>query len=243
MASGRRRIDDRQRPCSCERPAVVPAFLFVIALVFGEFDARVGEQPGLVAGRGIAPHPVCVLAGRETEPRHMLKGFLIPSVLAALTASAALPAGAGEAPRLEALRPGAYEIEFRLELPHLKEIADRRRAAMCLTAPQAAATQGLGVVSDNNPLSACMPTNVERSAGILAFDIVCPGTNAARGRADYRLGADWFEGRIAMKMGGKNMTMTEVQSGRRSGDCDSASVPAPLPSPGAAATPQMQHQN
>jgi hypothetical protein len=34
-----------------------------------------------------------------------------------------------------------------------------------------------------------------------------------------------FEGRIAMVMGGKNMTMTEVQSGRRVGGCDLSSPP------------------
>lgn len=51
------------------------------------------------------------------------------------------------------------------------------------------------------------------------FDIVCPGRNAASGSAIYRLAAESFEGRISMKMGGKNMTMFERQVGRRIGDC------------------------
>jgi hypothetical protein len=34
-----------------------------------------------------------------------------------------------------------------------------------------------------------------------------------------------FEGRIAMVMGGKNMTMSEVQTGRRVGSCDPSAPP------------------
>jgi hypothetical protein len=55
---------------------------------------------------------------------------------------------------------------------------------------------------------------------VLRFDILCEGRGAAWASAVYRLMPDAFEGRIAMVMGGKNMTMTEVQSGRRIGACD-----------------------
>jgi hypothetical protein len=36
------------------------------------------------------------------------------------------------------------------------------------------------------------------------------------------LAADHFAGRVAMVMGGKNMTMVEVQRAQRVGDCGSA---------------------
>jgi hypothetical protein len=56
----------------------------------------------------------------------------------------------------------------------------------------------------------------------LSFDILCDGRGAARARAVYTLMPRGFEGRIAMVMGGKNMTMTEVQAGHRVGSCDMA---------------------
>ncbi len=60
---------------------------------------------------------------------------------------------------------------------------------------------------------------VERDGDALRFAIACEGRGAARASAVYRLLPEAFEGRIAMVMGGKNMTMTEVQSGRRIGPC------------------------
>ena len=141
----------------------------------------------------------------------------------------------------EALRPGAYEIEFRLEMPHLEWVAASRQAAICVRDRDLVETQGLGAVSDNNPLSACPATNMTRAQGALEFDIACPGANAARGHARYLIGTDRFDGRIDMKMGGKNMTMTEVQSGRRRGDCSSAAKPAP--DVRIDVKPQMQHRN
>jgi hypothetical protein len=46
----------------------------------------------------------------------------------------------------------------------------------------------------------------------------------AKARADYTLSADRFEGRIFIVLGAKNMTMTEVQAGRRVGACGPAAT-------------------
>lgn len=130
-------------------------------------------------------------------------------------------AGAQESGKREMdLQPGAYEITYRLELPHVDLAEPGRRAAICIVASTADLTQGLGAVSDNNPLARCQSEDARRTReGALAFTIVCPGANAARGEAVYQLQGDRFEGRIAMRMGGKNMTMTETQSGNRTGTC------------------------
>jgi hypothetical protein len=120
------------------------------------------------------------------------------------------------------LQPGAYTVTFRLELPHLESFSETRQAAICVVAPESNPTQGLGAVSDNNPLASCAAAELRRgSDGTLTFDIACGavGSDGARGSAVYRLGNDRFSGRIAMKMGGKNMTMTEIQDGVRSGAC------------------------
>jgi len=81
-------------------------------------------------------------------------------------------------------------------------------------------THGLAVLSGNNPLGRCPASNIREEGSSLTFDVVCPGVNAATGSARYTFRAQGFDGAIAMKMGGKNMTMTERQSGRRTGYCN-----------------------
>ena len=81
------------------------------------------------------------------------------------------------------------------------------------------------MLSGNNPLARCPASNVRRDGAILRFDILCEGRGVAWARAVYTLEPGAFEGRIAMVMGGKNMTMTEVQTGRRIGPCAPPSTP------------------
>ena len=80
-------------------------------------------------------------------------------------------------------------------------------------------THGLTALSENNPLAHCPVVNVRQEGAALSFDIVCPGGNAAVATAKYHLTEQTFDGRISMKLGGKNMTMTETQSGHRTGAC------------------------
>src|SRR5215472_1991829 len=149
-----------------------------------------------------------------------MRRLLIATTLCAGTSigSACL---AAEAPVLE---PGQYEVTVRLELPHLENATSARLARICVTGGTRSA-HGLAVLSDNNPLARCPAGNLREDGGTLSFDIVCPGGNAAIGSAKFTIRAQSFEGAIAMKMGGKNMTMTERQSGRRVGDCNHAVLP------------------
>ena len=146
-----------------------------------------------------------------------LRAALVAVALAVLAAGAAEAGGAR-------LRDGAYQVEVSLDLPHVANTGARKTATVCVSA-RGRADYGLVVLSDNNPLAACPATNVRQDGDRLTFDIVRAGANAARATATYTLGAERFRGRIAMKMGGKNMTMTETQHGRRVGDCDPADRP------------------
>jgi len=130
-------------------------------------------------------------------------------------------AGAAQAEPL--LQDGAYEVAVRLELPNVLSRGPDSTTMVCL--PYGGANGALPVLSANNPLAKCPASNVEREGAVLRFDILCEGRGAAFAHAVYQLGPDAFEGRIAMVMGGKNMTMTEVQSGRRIGSCDPSRVP------------------
>ena len=138
----------------------------------------------------------------------------------ACVGSAILTIGSPIASSAAALKSGAYEGEVRLELPHLEDLRQSKRARICVSAESGAGNRGIGVLSENNPLARCPLSNIANDGNALAFDIVCEGKNAGHATARYILGPEQFRGRIEMQMGGKNMTMTEVQSGHRIGPCE-----------------------
>lgn len=119
---------------------------------------------------------------------------------------------------------GTYEITARLELPHLERWAVDRTTRVCIADIETAAVP-LPVLSANNPFAHCRAVNVISDGADLRYDIVCPQRGAAKATAVYTLTSHGFAGHIAMTMGAKNMTMTEVQHGRRVGDCE----PSPRP--------------
>jgi hypothetical protein len=117
------------------------------------------------------------------------------------------------------LQPGSYEVEVRLELPNVVNWAGKKTTTICVANAEGTSDSPFPVLSDNNPLATCPARNVQRNGAMLSFDIACPGRDGARARAVYTLMPRGFEGRIAMVMGSKNMTMTETQVGRRIGAC------------------------
>ncbi len=139
-----------------------------------------------------------------------------------LAAAPSCQAHAGE----DLLAAGRYDVDVRLELPHVEDLNMKKTTAICLAPDGGDGSRGLTVLGDNNPLSRCPASNVRQDGSVLTFDIVCEGTNAARASASYTLSETAFRGRIAMKMGGKNMTMSETQVGRRVGACPEA-LPRP----------------
>jgi hypothetical protein len=119
------------------------------------------------------------------------------------------------------LPAGSYAITTRLELPHLERWAIDKTTTICLSGRAAGGRMPIPVLSDNNPYAACTAANLVIDHGRLEYDVLCPGRDAAKAHATYSLAADHFAGRVAMVLGGKNMTMTEVQRAHRVGDCGS----------------------
>jgi hypothetical protein len=133
----------------------------------------------------------------------------------------AILAGAAQANQAEPLlQPGSYAVTVRLELPNAEQWATDKTLTICLPSDDGPGAAPIPVLSDNNRLATCPATSVMRNGAELSFEIVCQGPNAAKALAVHALEPHAFAGRIAMTMGGKNMTMTEVQVGRRVGDCD-----------------------
>jgi len=135
-----------------------------------------------------------------------------------------LLAGSGEAGEAS-LQAGAYAIRHRLELPHVERWAVERIDVACIPETLGSEPPGamLPILSANMPFKRCIAKAWQLNDKRLDYDIVCPGRGAAKAHATYVLSGDGFTARIFMTMGAKNMTMTEVQSGRRLGSCAVAS--------------------
>jgi len=115
---------------------------------------------------------------------------------------------------------GSYEITARLELPHLERWGVDKTTVICLPSLLNDDKLPIPIVSANNPFTKCSVANLMTQTPKLEYDIVCPGRGAAKGHAIYLLSDDTFSGRVVMVLGAKNMTMTEVQQGRRIGNCN-----------------------
>lgn len=123
------------------------------------------------------------------------------------------------------LQGGSYEVTYRLEVPHVEQWARDSTVRICVRNLKGVAGVALPVLSLNNPLSKCPARNIRLTGDNLSFEIKCDEREGARARALYQLKPQGFQGRIAMVMGGKNMTFVEVQSGHRIGSCNLAGLP------------------
>ena len=119
---------------------------------------------------------------------------------------------------------GSYELTARLELPHLERWGVDKTTVVCLSESRKPGVIPVPVVSANNPFAKCSATNLVADGSRLEYDIVCPERGSATGHAVYELSTNAFAGRIAMVMGAKNMTMTEVQHAHRIGECSTAKL-------------------
>jgi hypothetical protein len=125
------------------------------------------------------------------------------------------------------LRDGAYEMVTRLELPHLERYAIDSFHRVCFADGRATQAIPTPIESANHFFASCAAKHIERDGVAIEYDIACPGRDSARAHASYHATDEGFVGRVAMVMGGKNMTMTEVVRARRLGNCGETADLAP----------------
>ncbi len=147
---------------------------------------------------------------------------LVRSSLVCLLGAAPVLASAGASVQAvqPPVTPGLYELQIRLELPHLERYAATRTETVCIGSDAHLATR-LPVLTGNAVFRSCPATNRQWVGTSLSYDIVCPGRAPARAAAVYTFTGSAFRGRISITLGAKNMTVTEIQRGRRIGDCPS----------------------
>jgi hypothetical protein len=116
------------------------------------------------------------------------------------------------------LMPGLYQIEVKIALPHAPDVAPPTRIVRCLTPADLESGRAFFVLSDN-PIKACALIDFQAAEATASYRIVCPGPNAASATAVFETTDKGYRGVIKMQMGGKNMTMSEIQTATRAGEC------------------------
>ena len=116
--------------------------------------------------------------------------------------------------KADGIRPGEYDVTYWHDMPHLERYSMPRKTTFCVSADKI-----LPIISGNGAFRACPQKDWSQTPRGLSYDIECPGRAGAKAAARYKLSTTGFTGRIAVKLGAKNMTLTEVQIGTRLGDC------------------------
>lgn len=135
----------------------------------------------------------------------------LASVIAALAAT-----GSGAAN--PSLTPGLYQVEVRIDLPNVQQAAPPIVLTRCVSPPDLESGQAFFVLSEN-PLKHCDLLDYQASTDAATYRIACPGPNKGSAVAVFETAGTAYRGSIKMNMGGKNMTMSETQVGRRIGSC------------------------
>jgi hypothetical protein len=117
------------------------------------------------------------------------------------------------------LTPGLYEVEVRISLPNVQDTAAPIVLTRCVRPADLQSGQAFFVLSDN-PLKNCDLLDYQVTPDTAIYRIACPGPNRGSAVAVFDTTGTAYHGNIKMNMGGKNMTMSETQIGKRIGDCD-----------------------
>jgi hypothetical protein len=118
-----------------------------------------------------------------------------------------------------ALSPGLYRVEVRISLPNVQDVAPPLIVNRCIGLDELRSGQAFFVLSDN-PLKACDLVDYEATTDTGVYRIVCAGPNRGTAVGMFETSATAYHGTIKMNMGGKNMTMSEMQIGKRVGECE-----------------------
>lgn len=139
------------------------------------------------------------------------------TLLAAAGVIAALAATGSDAAD-SLLVPGLYQVEVRISLPNVQDVAAPLVVTRCLSPDDLRSGRAFFVLSDN-PLKSCELVDYQATTGTANYRIACAGPNRGSAVAVFDTRSTSYRGIIKMNMGGKNMTMSETQAGKRIGDC------------------------
>lgn len=127
---------------------------------------------------------------------------------------------AAEVSRAQAhdLKPGLYAVDVVVTYPNLTNPLDQRTVEVCLSPAILEAHRGFRILSDV-PQASCPAIPICFGNGRAGFQSICPGENSGEAVGEFTFRTQRFSGVVRMKLGGKNMTLIERQSGIWIGPC------------------------
>ena len=136
-------------------------------------------------------------------------------LLGALLAATSL---SGNAATPAAVPPGEYELTIETVLPHLEEALRyaTTRARQCLREPDAT---GIFPLLRHQAFTGCDLVPGTEARDGLHFTLKCTNPEAASGSAVFALDGNRVSAVLDIKMGGKNMTLSQRLHGPRVGAC------------------------
>ena len=142
-----------------------------------------------------------------------------PRWLTGLFAAMSL-SGAGATP--VAVPPGEYELTTQTVLPHLEEALRyaTTRTRQCLHEPDAT---NIFPLLRHQAFTGCSLVPNGQARHGLSFSLQCTNPEAATGSAVFEVDASHVAAVLELKMGGKNMTLSQRLYGRRIGSCSESS--------------------
>lgn len=115
------------------------------------------------------------------------------------------------------ITPGVYEISAQTVMPNLE--AMRRNTVthkQCLNGEKLTL---LFPVMSQRALTSCDLGYVNRVDDVFRFTLNCADARVATGTAELRMTPDQLVGKLNVKMGGKNMTFSQLVKAKRTADC------------------------
>lgn len=114
------------------------------------------------------------------------------------------------------MRNGLYTVSVEPRIPNVDVKHLKVQAEICWQGP-GHASMPLGPLGPG-PLKTC-PATARSTEGGIEVTTKCPGPNMGWALSRYRVTSEGFRGWVSMNMGGKNMTVTEKQTGTWVGRC------------------------
>jgi hypothetical protein len=116
------------------------------------------------------------------------------------------------------VEPGLYELTAETVLPHLEENLRyaTTHSRQCLGTQEASA---LFPILRHEAFAGCTLVHASSSETEAHFSLRCDNPQAATGAAEFALQSGGFQAVLYLKMGGKNMTLSQRLSAPRLGAC------------------------
>lgn len=124
----------------------------------------------------------------------------------------------GNAATSVVVSPGEYDLTTQTVLPHLEEAlrSATTPTRQCLREPDATS---IFPILQHPAFSGCNLVPSTKAYDGLCFTLQCTNPEAASGSAVFEVGASYVSAVLELKMGGKNMTLSQRLYGPRVGPC------------------------